>query len=1049
MIGAHTRILTIEKIMNLTNCSRVPTSQAISQSGTPGESGLAPANSGQLPDIVSLDGTLDGVILNPTGRIIPDNEGTRPKLLSCRNRVSISTFNTRTLNPKGRVHELVLNAKKQLIDIIAVQEHRIFHPDNDLQYQTIDGYHLVTASCSKNAVNASVGGVGLLLSPRAMENLSSIEKISPRVLIAQFEGNPKTTILSCYSPHNSSSNEDIDDFYNTLRSTLENVPAHNFVLLPGDFNAKLGPDDAQFTFNNETNRNGELLLDLMEEFNLCPANTKFMKRKHQLWTFEYPDGHRAQLDYILVRKKWQNSIRDCRSYSSFSTVGSDHRIVSANVKLSLRVSKKTPADPMKSIDWKKVSLDKNLSSEYAVSVYNRFQELSSSCDLDLDNIDSIYNNLIKANEEVALATLPKKPKSNKNPIHSENNVIEARNHLKTISSIYHAQPSRTNKDKLSAAKKSLDMAYLDAEVAYVNGKIDDISDLHINRQHSAAWKTINELSGKESKPPSTIKGSNKQQRLENWFSHFHKLLGKPTTLPPNDTLPKVQICDSVNIPTNEFTIKELIPVLKNLLNKALGPDKIPAILWKDQIFHQLLLDLCNFAFVNHVSPTIWLRSQIIPIPKKGDLTLPTNYRGISLLSIAAKIYNKLILNRLRPKLEPILRKNQNGFRPGRSTLGQILTLRRIIEEITLCNKTAALIFVDFSKAFDSVNREKMFEILGLYGIPTEIIDAIKVLYSNTRSSVLTPDGETDQFDILAGILQGDTLAPFLFIIVIDYIMRTSIDTINGKGLQYQPRRSSRYPALHITDADFADDIALLSDSLTNAQTLLSSLESAANCTGLYLNETKTECMPINNQDDMEITTISNKVLKCVEDYKYLGSYIRNSEKDFKIRKGMAWTACNKMEKIWKSNLDREFKIRVFRVTIEPILLYGSETWTLSAKQQRRLDGCYTRLLRRVQNLSWKNHPTLDTIYGHLPKISSTLRKRRVQFAGHCARASDELVSSFVLWRHPSSHKRSRKLTFPDTICRDTSIAKEELLTAMTDRAYWKGLVNSISAEAAR
>ena len=575
---------------------------------------------------------------------------------------------------------------------------------------------------------------------------------------------------------------------------------------------------------------------------------------------------------------------------------------------------------------------------------------------------------------------------------------------------------------------------IDAEVAYVNG---NISNLRISKQHSAAWKTINDLSGKGSNPPTIIKGGN------------NNLLGKPTTLPSVDTLPKIQMSYPLNIPTNEFTINELTPVLKGLMNKALGSDKIPSILWKDTIFHQLLLDLCNFAYNNHISPSIWLRSQIIPIPKKGDLTLPTNYRGISLLPIAAKIYNKLLLNRLRPALEPILRKNQNGFRPGRSTLGQIPTLRRIIEEITLCNKTAALIFVDFSKAFDSVNREKMFEILGHYGIPSEIIDAIRVLYSNTRSSVLTHDGETEPFDVVSGILQGDTLAPFLFIIVIDYIMRTSVDTINEKGFQYQPRRSSRHQALHITDADFADDIALLSDSLENAQVLLSSLESAANCTGLYFNEKKTECMPINIQDDSPIRTNSNNVLKCVDDYKYLGSHIHNSEKDFNIRKGMAWSACNKMENIWKSNLTRDLKIRIFRVTIEPILLYGSETWTLSANQQRRLDGCYTRLLQRVQNLSWKNHPTLETIYGNLPRISSILTKRRVQFAGHCARASDELASTFVLWRHPSSVKRSRKLTFPDTICRDTSILKEDLLVAMSDREYWKGVVNSISAEAAR
>ena len=114
-----------------------------------------------------------------------------------------------------------------------------------------------------------------------------------------------------------------------------------------------------------------------------------------------------------------------------------------------------------------------------------------------------------------------------------------------------------------------------------------------------------------------------------------------------------------------------------------------------------------------------------------------------------------------------------------------------------------------------------------------------------------------------------------------------------------------------------------------------------------------------------------------------------------------------------------------------------------------LDGCYTRLLRRVLNISWKKHPTIATLYGDLPRISTQVKRRRIQFAGHCARATDELVSSFVLWRHPSSLHRSRKLTFPDTLSRDTSIAKDDHLTAMTDRVYWRSVVNSISAEAER
>ena len=172
----------------------------------------------------------------------------------------ISSFNTRTLNPFSRLSELVLNAKLHKIDIIAIQEHRFFHPDDAIKYHKVEDFQLVTASCSKNFSIASVVGVCLLLSPRAMENLSKVEVISPQVIIADFEGNPKTTIISCHSPHNNSSDDDIEHFYTTLRSTIENVPAHNFLLIPGDFNAKLSPDNAKFTFHSETNRNGEHLV---------------------------------------------------------------------------------------------------------------------------------------------------------------------------------------------------------------------------------------------------------------------------------------------------------------------------------------------------------------------------------------------------------------------------------------------------------------------------------------------------------------------------------------------------------------------------------------------------------------------------------------------------------------------------------------------------------------------------------------------------------------------------------------------------------------------
>jgi len=128
------------------------------------------------------------------------------------------------------------------------------------------------------------------------------------------------------------------------------------------------------------------------------------------------------------------------------------------------------------------------------------------------------------------------------------------------------------------------------------------------------------------------------------------------------------------------------------------------------MFNDYLLDFCNDVYNQH-DIDAWREGCILPFPKKGDLGIPSNYRSITLTAIAAKIYNKLILNRIQPEMEKILRKNQNGFRKSRSTTGQILTERRLIEGINAKNLEATLLFVDFSKAFDSIDRTKIEEIL--------------------------------------------------------------------------------------------------------------------------------------------------------------------------------------------------------------------------------------------------------------------------------------------------------------------------------------------------
>ena len=152
------------------------------------------------------------------------------------------------------------------------------------------------------------------------------------------------------------------------------------------------------------------------------------------------------------------------------------------------------------------------------------------------------------------------------------------------------------------------------------------------------------------------------------------------------------------------------------------------------------------------------------------------------------------------------------------------------------NKDSIICFVDFKKAFDSISRENMFEILKLNGIPEKIICAIRALYTSTKAKVVSPDGDTEIFDIHTGVLQGDTLAPFLFIIVLDYVLRISVDSINEKGIKIKSPASKRDSGLFLTDLDFADDLALLSETIENLEELLHSLETAAGQFGLLCNE---------------------------------------------------------------------------------------------------------------------------------------------------------------------------------------------------------------------
>ena len=977
----------------------------------------------------------------PPGRVNTDisSQKKSTKFITTRSDMYITSYNTCTLAKRFYLNELVNSMEKYNLQVVCLQEHRLLHEESVKYHALSPNNTLITSSATLNNSNAAIGGVGVALTNNNLNCLLSAESVSSRILVLTFSGNPVTTIICCYSPHNQSPEDEVESFYEQLSQVMEQIPAHNVVFLCGDFNAQLGTDNVLHSFHQLTNRNGEHLFSFMEGFDLVAANTHFRKPPRKLWTCHYPNGSKGQLDYILVRRKWLRSVTNVETYSStFSSIRSDHKAITAKVKLRLRAPKKQKS-AFRSINFKSLS-SKDLQIQYSVEVHNRFSELIDELPSQ-PTVQEKYDCLGKACSEIGQKILPKTPSKKWSNLHLSPNVIEARRSLKNAI-------DSNNTTAISEARDKLAQSYQTAEECFIDTQINIIEDSSFSQRHAKAWMVMNEVSGrKTANPPAKLKGS-VEERKEKWKDYFCNLLGQPPKV-PDKTFDVIPVIDHM-LPIEEgpFTQHELNTAIKHTKRGgAVGVDCIPLEIWESTQFSDYLLELCNIGLLHHIKPEQWSKSAIKPIPKKANAIL-SQHRGISLNTIAAKLYNKMLLNRIQPHIDPMISWTQAGFRKSRSTLSNILALRRIIEGLKDKNLPLAIVFIDFSKAFDSIHRERMFSILQGYGIPSSIVNAIKLIYENSSAQVLTPDGETSFFDILSGIFQGDTLAPFLFIIVLDYALKEAFKISNTDcGIVIEPRKSRRHPEVRISDLAYADDIALLNTSLELAENLLHCVEQTASDVGLYLNAPKTNILTNNINSHYNIKTLKGESLKNVKDFKYLGAHVPTSLHDLNCRKALAWSAANKLERIWKSNLNRDLKIKFFRACVESILLYNSETWTLTKTMEIKIDGLYTKLLRRALNVSWKDHVSNKELYGGIPPLSSTIRKRRLRFAGHCSRAENQPVTNLLLWS-PSQGKRGQGAgiqTYPKLIKKDCNLTSDcEIQGLMADRYLWRQRVSNVT-----
>ena len=128
------------------------------------------------------------------------------------------------------------------------------HNEDNKYHDTGNGWTLATASAKKNSVNATMGGIGMLIGPRALKSLNSIEKILPRMMVATFNGNPSATIISRCSPTNVNEENDLIAFYNELSSLVRSIPKHNVLVISGEMNAQIGKNvNHKFSLHNSSN----------------------------------------------------------------------------------------------------------------------------------------------------------------------------------------------------------------------------------------------------------------------------------------------------------------------------------------------------------------------------------------------------------------------------------------------------------------------------------------------------------------------------------------------------------------------------------------------------------------------------------------------------------------------------------------------------------------------------------------------------------------------------------------------------------------------------
>ena len=469
---------------------------------------------------------------------------------------------------------------------------------------------------------------------------------------------------------------------------------------------------------------------------------------------------------------------------------------------------------------------------------------------------------------------------------------------------------------------------------------------------------------------------------DEWTDHFCKVFNEISQVHTGDETDDESVDESyddiLDADISEMEVKKAIQHLK--CGKAAGPDDILAEMIKtaEHEITPYLTKYFNVLFARAKFPLEWSKAIIIPLHKKGDVNDPGNYRGISLLSILSKVYTHIINSRLTLWVESnfVLTDAQAGFRKGRSTVDHIFTLHAAIERQFANNSKLYVAFIDFKKAYDSVNRNILWSVLLRSGIQGKMLRTIKAMYASVQACVKS-NATTDLsvfFHCLQGLKQGCIASPILFSLLVNELAN-EIFAKARHGIPLGPTDIELFLLL------FADDLTLLASTVIGLQNQLNVLSVAAERLCLTVNLDKSKVIVFRKGGFLaakEKLFLGGAVLEVVNKYKYLGltfstghsfaaamedTSIRAKKNTLEVLRALKKISCNSPEVFFK----------LFGAQIVPTLLYAAEIWGYRNYEQIER----VHLFACKKFLHVRNKTPNDVVYGELGRyplfITATVR----------------------------------------------------------------------------